>query len=52
MGIASCSVEQALFIDDRPMNVEVAEALGLNAYQFVGLDGLRAFLKSDWGVEA
>ncbi len=52
LGIASCSVERALFIDDRPMNVEVAEALGLNAYQFVGLDELRTFLKSEWGVEA
>jgi hypothetical protein len=34
------------------MNVEVAEVLGLNAYQFVGLDELRTFLKSEWGVEA
>jgi putative hydrolase of the HAD superfamily len=52
MGIASCSVERGLFIDDRPMNVEVALALGLNAVQFTGLDTLRAFLKSEWGVEA
>ncbi len=52
LGIASCSVERALFIDDRPMNVEVAQVLGLNAVQFVGLDALRTFLKSEWGVEA
>jgi putative hydrolase of the HAD superfamily len=52
MGIAGCSVDRALFIDDRPMNVEVAQVLGLNAYHFVGLDELKAFLKSEWGVEA
>jgi putative hydrolase of the HAD superfamily len=52
LGIASCSVERALFIDDRPMNVEVAVVLGLNAYQFVGPDELKSFLKTDWGVEA
>jgi putative hydrolase of the HAD superfamily len=52
LGIASCSVERALFIDDRPMNVEVAQALGFHAYQFVGLDPLKTFLKSEWGVEA
>ena len=52
LGIASCSGERALFIDDRPMNVEVASALGLNTFLFKELDGLRAFLKSEWGVEA
>ena len=52
LGIASCSVERALFIDDREMNVEAAAALGLNAVRFDGLDGLRSFLKDEWGVEA
>jgi putative hydrolase of the HAD superfamily len=52
LGIASCSVERALFIDDRPMNVEAAAALGLNTVQYTGLDELRGFLKSEWGVEA
>ena len=52
LGIASCQREHALFIDDRPMNVEAATAIGLHAVQFVGLDELRTFLKSEWGVEA
>ena len=34
----------AIFIDDRALNVEPALALGLNAVQFQGLDPLRDFL--------
>jgi putative hydrolase of the HAD superfamily len=52
LGIAACRSERALFIDDREMNVEAAEALGLNAVKFVGLAELRTFLKAEWGVEA
>ena len=51
LGIAGCSSENALFIDDRAMNVEVAATLGLHSYQFVGLDPLRDFLKSSWSIE-
>ena len=52
LGIANCRREHALFIDDRPMNVEAAMALGLHTYLFVGLDPLRTFLKQEWGIEA
>ena len=51
LGIAATNSAQAVFIDDRAMNVEAATALGLNAYHFQGLDGLREFLK-DRGVAA
>ncbi len=50
LGIASCSGADAIFIDDRALNVEPALALGLNAFQFEGLDSLRAYLK-DRGVK-
>lgn len=52
LGIADCGREQALFIDDREMNIEAASALGLNTYRFVGLEPLRAFLKQTWNIEA
>jgi putative hydrolase of the HAD superfamily len=45
LGIAACPPENAIFIDDRALNVEPALALGLNAFQFKGLDSLREFLK-------
>ncbi|WP_435018336.1 HAD-IA family hydrolase [Tundrisphaera sp. TA3] len=51
LGIAACHRDHALFIDDRAMNVEVAQALGLNAAQFRGLDDLRRVL-ADRGVTA
>lgn len=51
LGIAGCPSEQAIFIDDRDLNVEPAIALGLNAVQYTGLDPLREFLK-DFGVTA
>jgi putative hydrolase of the HAD superfamily len=45
LGIAGCERHEAIFIDDRSLNVEPAEALGLNAILFEGLDSLRANLK-------
>jgi putative hydrolase of the HAD superfamily len=51
LGIAGCSRQHAVFIDDRALNVEPALALGLHAVQYTGLDSLRAFLK-ERGVEA
>lgn len=45
LGIAGCPQEQAIFIDDRPLNIEPAHALGLEAILFQGLDDLRARLK-------
>ena len=51
LGIAATHRDQAVFIDDRELNVEPALALGLNAYHFQGLDGLREFLK-ERGVTA
>ena len=52
LGVSGCRREQALFIDDREMNIEAASALGLNTYRFVGLEPLRAFLKDTWKIEA
>jgi putative hydrolase of the HAD superfamily len=45
LGIAACDRKDAIFIDDRSLNVEPAHALGLEAVQFQGLDRLRGFLK-------
>jgi putative hydrolase of the HAD superfamily len=49
LGIASCERGDAIFIDDRELNVEPALALGLNAVHFKGLDPLRAYLR-DRGI--
>lgn len=49
LGIAACSQANAVFIDDRPLNIEPAHALGLNAVLFQGLDDLRERLK-EYGV--
>lgn len=49
LGIAACDRSEAIFIDDRALNVEPALALGLHAFHFQGLDTLRAYLK-DQGV--
>ncbi len=46
LGIAATSGDHAVFIDDRALNVEPALALGLNAFHFEGLDGLREFLQA------
>ena len=51
LGMAGCSHERAIFIDDRSLNVEPALTLGFNAVQFRGLDDLRSHLK-EFGVEA
>ncbi|WP_406696389.1 HAD-IA family hydrolase [Singulisphaera sp. Ch08] len=45
LGIAACHPEDAIFIDDRGLNVEPALALGFKAVQFKGLDSLQSFLK-------
>jgi putative hydrolase of the HAD superfamily len=45
LGIAACERHDALFIDDRALNIEPALALGLNAVLFEGLDSLRDALK-------
>jgi putative hydrolase of the HAD superfamily len=51
LGIAACERHEAIFIDDRALNVEPALALGLDAVQFQGLDPLRSYLK-ERGVTA
>ncbi len=51
LGIAACEQQNAVFIDDRPLTVEPALALGLNAVLFLGLDSLRESLKG-FGVVA
>ena len=38
---------EALFIDDRQINVEGAEAVGMHAHLFTGADELRARLKAE-----
>jgi putative hydrolase of the HAD superfamily len=35
---------QAVFVDNKPVNVEAATAVGITAHHFTGVDGLRAFL--------
>ena len=45
LGITACGHEEAIFIDDRALNVEPALTLGFNAFLFTGLDGLRDHLK-------
>jgi len=45
LGIAACDQASAIFIDDRPLNVEPALALGLKALHFQGLGPLQAFLR-------
>lgn len=51
LGIAGCTQHHAVFIDDRPLNIEPANALGLNAVLFQGLDDLRGRL-SEYGITA
>lgn len=46
LGIAGCDRSEAVFIDDRALNVEPAHALGLDALLFQGLDPLREALKA------
>ena len=49
LGIAGCGATHGVFVDDRPVNVETAVMLGLQAIRFEGLDPLRARLR-DLGV--
>jgi putative hydrolase of the HAD superfamily len=51
LGIAGCGRDRAIFIDDRPVNVEPAQVLGLIAVRFEELDQLREVLK-EHGIEA
>ncbi len=51
LGITGCSRQDAIFIDDRPLNVEPAHALGLRAIRFENLDQLRNDLKT-LGIKA
>ncbi|WP_169978790.1 HAD family hydrolase [Tautonia rosea] len=51
LGIAGCSKTRALFIDDRPLNVEAALAAGFQAVLYTGVEPLRAFLK-EHGIES
>jgi putative hydrolase of the HAD superfamily len=44
-GIAGCGMGDAIFIDDRSVNVETATRLGFRAIWFQGLDPLRAELE-------
>jgi putative hydrolase of the HAD superfamily len=50
MGMAGCVREQAVFVDDRAVNVESAQVLGLRTILFQGLDALRQSLAEE-GVE-
>lgn len=52
MGIAGCPRTRAVFIDDRSMNVEAAEAAGFQAIKYEGLEALRARLREAYGLEA
>jgi putative hydrolase of the HAD superfamily len=45
LGIAGCEPADAVFIDDRELNVEPALALGFHAVKFEGLEPLRAYLR-------
>lgn len=51
LGISGRGRHEAIFIDDRPLNVEAALALGLHAIHYTGLDELRAEL-AEFGVTA
>ena len=46
MQITQRSPDECLFVDDRPMNVEVARILGMHPIQFKGADQLAADLRA------
>ncbi len=50
LGIAACRQEHAVFIDDRPLNIEPATALGLKAILFQGVEDLRTRL-AEFGIK-
>lgn len=49
LGTAACKRHNAVFIDDRALNIEAATALGLNTIRFLCLEDLRGRLK-EYGV--
>lgn len=49
LGIAGCSAEHGIFVDDRPVNVETATKLGLKSIRFETLPQLRAAL-TEFGI--
>jgi putative hydrolase of the HAD superfamily len=51
LGIAGCGATEAIFVDDRPVNVETALVLGLRAILFESLQQLRSALR-EYGVTA
>ena len=51
LGIAGCSAQEGIFVDDRAVNVETATKLGLKAIRFVSLAQLRADL-NEFGITA
>ena len=50
LGIAGCDAREGIFIDDRPVNVETALKLDLQAIRFENLDQLRAALAAGIGA--
>jgi putative hydrolase of the HAD superfamily len=50
LGMAGCTRERAIFVDDRLLNIEAAVALGLNTIHFQGLTDLQERL-AQFGVE-
>lgn len=50
LGIASCRPNEAIFVDDRPLNLETADALGIKTVHFTQLALLLTALKEE-GIE-
>jgi putative hydrolase of the HAD superfamily len=50
LGMAGCTRERAIFIDDRLLNIEAAVALGLNTIHFQGLADMQERL-AGFGIE-
>jgi putative hydrolase of the HAD superfamily len=46
MQITQCPPEQCLFVDDRPMNIEVARILGMQPIQFISAAQLESELRA------
>jgi putative hydrolase of the HAD superfamily len=44
LDVSQTPVEQILFIDDRPLFVEVAQSLGIHAIHYQGLDASKILL--------
>jgi HAD superfamily hydrolase (TIGR01509 family) len=41
-----CSSQQVLFLDDNQLNVDAAQAVGLQAYRAVGIEEVQTVLRS------